>query len=371
MKEMFFDGLPNVLKIKFAAEGPENVDSIITQVQKSETQIMNTLTNKIQTTIEFSNTPHHMQNQNQINKTTQKWCKNHKSTTHDTSECKFPPKPSTQHEKKLNSIGPTICERQGIINDRKILIQFDTGSTLSFINKNTSVFLENPPYSIVPIDISLASGDKQRITHAQLIVLDSLHFTMPKTTEVFVLDKCNYDLILGVGFMIDNEMLIDFQNNNLSFGETKIKQDDQIMVSNSVKTVKDLNNDEINKIVSQYTNFSQTFDPLISEKYKISLTNDNPISLPSYFIQIEYRKELRKHIDDLEKKQIIRKSHSMYASPCFVKRKSNGELRLKNDYRALNQISHTSEYFFLNITDTFHKIKGANVFSKLDLEKGF
>ncbi|KRH94498.1 hypothetical protein M153_236000166 [Pseudoloma neurophilia] len=33
MKEMFFDGRPNILKIKFANEGPEKVDLIITQIQ--------------------------------------------------------------------------------------------------------------------------------------------------------------------------------------------------------------------------------------------------------------------------------------------------------------------------------------------------
>ncbi|KRH94449.1 hypothetical protein M153_2560008778 [Pseudoloma neurophilia] len=86
MGEMFSDCLPNVIKIKFATVGPENVDSIITKIQKSELQIMNTLSNKIQTTIESSNTHYYMQNQNQNNKIIRKWCRNHKTTTNDTSD---------------------------------------------------------------------------------------------------------------------------------------------------------------------------------------------------------------------------------------------------------------------------------------------
>ncbi|KRH94500.1 transposable element [Pseudoloma neurophilia] len=53
-----------------------------------------------------------------------------------------------------------------------------------------------------------------------------------------------------------------------------------------------------------------------------------------------------------------------------LSKKLNGDLRLINDFCALNQVSFTSEYFFPGITDAFHKIKGAKVFSKLDLEKG-
>ncbi|KRH94450.1 hypothetical protein M153_2560009376 [Pseudoloma neurophilia] len=55
--------------------------------------------------------------------------------------------------------------------------------------------------------------------------------------------------------MIVNEMTIDFQNHNLSFRETKIKPDDQIIVSNSVKTVKSQNNDGISETITQCTNF--------------------------------------------------------------------------------------------------------------------
>ncbi|KRH92145.1 hypothetical protein M153_11121000485, partial [Pseudoloma neurophilia] len=40
-KEIFYEGLPSTLKIEFAAEGSENVEKIITQIRKTEEQIVN------------------------------------------------------------------------------------------------------------------------------------------------------------------------------------------------------------------------------------------------------------------------------------------------------------------------------------------
>ena len=54
----------------------------------------------------------------------------------------------------------------------------------------------------------------------------------------------------------------------------------------------------------------------------------------------------------------------------FVKKK-DGTLQLCVDYRQLNKITMKNEYPLTRIDDLFDQLKGASVFSKIDLRFGY
>ena len=54
----------------------------------------------------------------------------------------------------------------------------------------------------------------------------------------------------------------------------------------------------------------------------------------------------------------------------FVKKK-NGMLWLCVDYRKLNKMTVKNKYPLLRIDDLFNQLKGASVFSKIDLRYGY
>jgi hypothetical protein len=82
--------------------------------------------------------------------------------------------------------------------------------------------------------------------------------------------------------------------------------------------------------------------------------------------------ELKKQIDELsEKGYYIRPSTSPWATPVLFVEKKDGTRRMCIDYRALNEVTIKNKYPLPRIEDLFDQLRGASVFSKIDLRSGY
>ena len=70
-------------------------------------------------------------------------------------------------------------------------------------------------------------------------------------------------------------------------------------------------------------------------------------------------------------KGLIRPSVSPWGAPVIFVKKKDGSLRLCIDYRQLNKVTIKNRYPFPRIDDLFDQVKGARVFSKIDLKSGY
>jgi hypothetical protein len=81
--------------------------------------------------------------------------------------------------------------------------------------------------------------------------------------------------------------------------------------------------------------------------------------------------ELKRQIDELLAKGFIRPSVSPWAAPVIFVEKKNGTKRLCVDYRGLNQVTIKNNYPLPRIDALLDQLKGAKVFSKIDLQSGY
>lgn len=103
----------------------------------------------------------------------------------------------------------------------------------------------------------------------------------------------------------------------------------------------------------------------------IHVTNETPFY--SYARRLTYheRDELKKIIDELLKKNIIRHSNSPYASPIVLPKRKDGRYRLCINYKALNKVTTRNNFPLPLIEDCIDNLGSKKYFTLLDLKNGF
>ncbi|KAG8501022.1 hypothetical protein CXB51_003082 [Gossypium anomalum] len=96
-----------------------------------------------------------------------------------------------------------------------------------------------------------------------------------------------------------------------------------------------------------------------------------PISIAPYRMALLELKELKAQLQELTDKGFVRPSSSPWGAPVLFVKKKDGSMRLCIDYRQLNKVTVKNKYPFPRIDDLFDQLKGATVFSKIDLRSGY
>jgi hypothetical protein len=96
-----------------------------------------------------------------------------------------------------------------------------------------------------------------------------------------------------------------------------------------------------------------------------------PISKRSYRMSVEELKELKKQLTELQEAVYIRPSSSPWGAPVLFVQKKDGSQQMCVDYRSLNVVTVKNKYLLPRIEDLFDQMRGARVFSKIDLRSGY
>ena len=81
--------------------------------------------------------------------------------------------------------------------------------------------------------------------------------------------------------------------------------------------------------------------------------------------------ELKVQIQGLLDKGFIRPRTSPWGAPVLFSKKKDKILRLCIDYQQLNRVTIKNRYRFPRIDDLFYQLRGARVYSKIDLHIGY
>jgi hypothetical protein len=112
--------------------------------------------------------------------------------------------------------------------------------------------------------------------------------------------------------------------------------------------------------------------PMRGASFEIKLIPSTmPIHKSPYRMAPKVQLELKKQLHDLLAKGFIRPSKSPWAFLVLFVEKKDGSKRLCVDYYALNAVTIKIKYPLPRIAVLFEQLRGAKIFSKIDLNFGY
>ena len=97
----------------------------------------------------------------------------------------------------------------------------------------------------------------------------------------------------------------------------------------------------------------------------------SPISMTPHRMAPVELQELKVQIQEYLDKGFIRPSTSPWGAPVLFSKKKDKTLRLCIDYRQLNMVMIKNRYPLPRIDDLFDQVRGAKLYSKIDLRTGY
>ncbi|KAA3484533.1 DNA/RNA polymerases superfamily protein [Gossypium australe] len=178
--------------------------------------------------------------------------------------------------------------------------------------------------------------------------------------NLMLLSFDEFDLILSMDWLTTHSVLVNYGS---KFIELKCENGDVIRVE-SVPVVCEYSDVFLEEL--------PRLPPVREVEFGIELVSGTaPISVAPYRMAPLELKELKVQLKELMDKGFVRPSYSSWGSPMLFVKKKDGSMRLCIDYRQLNKVTVKNKYHLPRIDDLFDQLKGATVFSKIDLRSDY
>ncbi|XP_042027248.1 uncharacterized protein LOC121774436 [Salvia splendens] len=303
----------------------------------------------------------------------------------------------------------------GRVSKKAIHILIDSGSTHNFLDLHLAkkLGLQLTPVKSVMVDV--ADGNRLECKSMCKGMRWWLRGT-PFVTDVILLPLGNCDMVLGIQWL-ETLGVIQWDFKNLTMDFTLNGQRHLVRGSQKELTVHTVSEKEMTKLLThndgiqlcciQVDNERNTtllsveksdeselptpnsiklfledqkaifaeptsLPPLRSHSHRITLIpGSSPVNSRPYRHSALQKNVIEKQVSDLLKQGFIQPSSSPFSSPVVLVKKKDGTWRMCVDYRHLNKITIKDKYPIPLIDELLEELKGATVFSKIDLRAGY
>ena len=276
-------------------------------------------------------------------------------------------------------------------------VLFDYGASHSFIAASVVIevgleveALEEPLYVSSPLGIKARIGMICRVYELDIS-------TILLTVDLNVMDMSEFEIILGMDWLTAYRVVIDCEHRRVTAytqdGTRVIFQGDkhdilpQTVYESSCHgqlggwlaslTLEDeVRPNNLPQVVCEYE------DVFLDELLGLPLQKvvdlcielhpgTSPISMTPHRMAPVELQEVRVQLIELLDKGFIRPNTLPWGAPALFTKKKDKTLRLCIDYKQLNRVKIKNRYPLPRIADLFDQLRGARVYSKIDLRTGY
>ncbi|KAK2443611.1 hypothetical protein QL285_014700 [Trifolium repens] len=294
--------------------------------------------------------------------------------------------------KSNNALIMDVC----MLGQSEVLVLFDCGATNSFIAVDCVQRLQLPSVPLIPpMTVAVATGGKvtsKRVCQNCPVLVGSKVYNI----DLICLPLKDIDVVLGMDWLSANTVYIGCAEKNLfiptetspeSRALTALLQNTHQMIQYLGASTKCFS---VLFTIDPEPSLSPSDIPVVSEfldvfpddimnlpperevEFSIDLVpGSQPISVAPYRMSPLELRELKSQLEELLQKHFIRPSVSPWGAPVLLVKKKDGTMRLCIDYRQLNKVTIKNKYPLPRIDDLLDQLRGATIFSKIDLRSGY
>nr|KYP41898.1 Retrotransposable element Tf2 [Cajanus cajan] len=269
------------------------------------------------------------------------------------------------------------------------MILFDSGASHSFISYACAAVL-GVPVCDLGLRLLVSTPASASVIASELCVGCPVVVNEKKyKVNLICLPLVDIDIILGMDWFSANHILIDCANRRLIFSQ----EEDELLISAgqaesllrdgaecclllaamSVETERVLADiDVVREYAEVFPDEVPGLPPVREMEFSIDLVpGAGPVSVAPYRMAPAELVELKGQLEDLLEKQLVQPSVSRWGAPVLLVKKKDGGSRMCVDYRQLNKLTIKNKYPLPRIDDLMDQLRGASVFSKINLRSGY
>ena len=281
----------------------------------------------------------------------------------------FPKTPLENHESLVTDIIDLTCPVYRFedvpvsLADITVNAFIDSGSDVSFINYETFLRL-NLPLDKSQVLINQVSGQTTSIgrTNVTMTIADTSY-----VVTVNILKDFRFPLLIGRDIGKLFKLVIDLSDMTVSIKSRTIPSVNAFALATDQKS-------ELRKVLRRNASvFSKdgSIGRIKTVKHTIRTVDHHPIQLRPYRRPQHEYDEIKRQVDNLLSKGLVRESKSPYAVPALLVRKKDETFRLVIDYRPINSVTIDDKMPLPNINEVFDRLSGARFFTTLDIAWGY
>jgi hypothetical protein len=260
------------------------------------------------------------------------------------------------------------------INSELATVLFDSGASHSFIT-DKFVSDHNIPKTLMKkmLLVNSPSGEMKAKYICPKVKLNIMGVEFP--ANLVILNSSGIDVILVMDWLTTHDGIImcakksvqltSPEGNKIEFVAATATKEEGSINQMEGKTLEEI------RVVREFPDVFPDDLPGMPPDHDFEFVIDllpstAPISKRPYRMDIKDL-ELKKQIEELLAKGLIRPSSSPWGAPVIFVDKKDGTRRMCIDYRALNDVTIKNKYPLPRIEDLFDVLRGAIIFSKIDL----
>ncbi|GAU51141.1 hypothetical protein TSUD_240800 [Trifolium subterraneum] len=252
------------------------------------------------------------------------------------------------------------------LGQSEVVVLFDCGATNSFISVECVMRLGLSSTSLLPtMTVAVATGGKvvsKRVCqNCPVSVAGKIYHV-----DLICLPLNDMDIVLGMDWLSANTVYIGCAEKNL-YVPIDLNAESRALTALLQNT-----HQLIQYLGAENKCFSIILPPEREIEFSIDLVpGSQPISVAPYRMSPLELRELKSQLEELLQKHFIRPSVSPWGAPVLLVKKKDGTMRLCIDYRQLNKVTIMNNYPLSRIDDLLDQLRGATIFSKIDLRSGY